>query len=50
MTRSADMGSGTTTLLDVLRSHSAVDCDTFDDAGQLCHLLLDVTQFDMILM
>ncbi|KAI0170031.1 transaldolase [Pestalotiopsis sp. NC0098] len=32
MTRSADMGSGTTTLLDVLRSHSAVDCDTFDDA------------------
>ncbi|ETS73126.1 hypothetical protein PFICI_15071 [Pestalotiopsis fici W106-1] len=25
------MGSDTTTLLDILRSHSAVDCDTFDE-------------------
>ncbi|KAF3017720.1 hypothetical protein E8E14_003063 [Neopestalotiopsis sp. 37M] len=28
------MGSDTTTLLDILRSHSAVDCDTFDETGQ----------------
>lgn len=28
------MGAETQTLLDVLRAHSAVDCDTFDLEGQ----------------
>lgn len=28
------MGSQSETLLDVLRRHSQVDCDTFDDEGK----------------
>lgn len=28
------MGENTQTLLDVLRTHSVVDCDTFDVEGQ----------------